>query len=181
MRSHRPRLLLRFGLISALAIAALGVVLIAELRSTIRGQAVDEGRTLATLATRLKVLPLLDPADLDGRPNPFRQSRMHNVLDTELRAADVVRIKIWNQDGQIVYSDDRDLQGRREPINQNLRLALDRGQTIAGLEEADKAEEPEDRALGDLVEVYVPLRFATGGPVAGAFEVYIPYKTVAAG
>src|SRR4051794_36404409 len=119
MGSHRPRLLLRFGLISALAIAALGVVLIAELRSTIRGQAVDEGRTLAALATRLKVMPLLEPADLEGAPNPFRQARMHDVLDAELRAADVVRIKIWNRDGRIVYSDARDLQGKREPVNAN--------------------------------------------------------------
>ncbi len=34
--------------------------------------------------------------------------------------------------------------------------------------------------LGELIEVYVPLRFSAGGPPAGAFEIYLSYKPVAA-
>src|SRR5918997_491040 len=103
MGKHRPRLLLRFGLISALAIAALGVVLVAEVNSTIKGQAVDEARTLAALATRLKVLPELDPSDLQ-RPNPFTTAELDDALGEELREANVEEIKIWNRKGHIVYS-----------------------------------------------------------------------------
>src|SRR3954454_14885475 len=105
MEKHRPRLLLRFGLISALAIAALGVVLVAELNSTIRGQAVDEGRTLARLATQLKVLPELTPQDLEA-PNPLTRARLSNLLSTQLRSAHVGRINIWNTDGHVVFSDE---------------------------------------------------------------------------
>jgi diguanylate cyclase (GGDEF)-like protein len=173
-------LLLRFGLISALAIAALGVVLVAELNSTIRGQAVDEGRTLATLATRLRVLPELQPADLTGPIDPLRTARLHNLLDTELEAAHVVRINIWNADGEIVYSDRKANGLEQETVTDDLDEALG-GHVIAGIQKAEQAEDPAERGLGDLVEVYVPLRFASDGPVAGAFEVYVPYKTVAAG
>jgi diguanylate cyclase (GGDEF)-like protein len=161
-------LLLRFGLISALAIAALGVVLVAELKSTIRGQAVDEGRTLAQLATRLKVVPELDASDLRGPPNPFRQGHLHDVLDAPLKAADVERINIWNTDGRVVYSNVK--QAPNEP-GDDLREAL-RGREIAAIEKEDGV---------DLVEVYVPLRLADDGPVLGAFEVYVPYDVVAAG
>src|SRR3954447_6293409 len=105
MGKHRPRLLLRFGLISALAIAALGVVLVAELNSTIRGQAVDEGRTLARLATRLKVMPALHPSALE-RPNPLKTASLHDLLDKELEDAHVVRINIWNTEGQVVFSNE---------------------------------------------------------------------------
>ncbi len=70
MGSHRPRLLLRFAVTSAVAIALLGVVLIAELRSTIRGQALEEGRQLAELATRLKI-----QAGVQG--NGLREARRH--------------------------------------------------------------------------------------------------------
>jgi predicted signal transduction protein with EAL and GGDEF domain len=34
--------------------------------------------------------------------------------------------------------------------------------------------------LGQLVEVYVPIRFAPAGPPAGAFEIYLNYRPIAA-
>jgi diguanylate cyclase (GGDEF)-like protein len=171
MGNRRPRLLLRFGIISALAIAALGVVLVAELKSTIRGQAVDEGRTLATLATRLSVLPELDKHDLDGPLNPLRSAKLHRALDAELEAGHVVRINIWNTDGEVVYSHGG--KEEDEAPTPDLREALD-GRVIAGISKDAPSK------TGDLVEVYVPLRFAKGDPVVGAFEVYLPYATVAA-
>ncbi len=178
MVSHHPRLLVRFGIISALAIAVLGVVLIAELRSTIRGQALEEGRTLATLATRLRVEPELSAAGLNGPPDPIEANRLNTLLNTALRDAEVARIKVWNRRGVVVYSDDREVQGRRFPIRGDLAEAM-RGVTIAGIAEAEDAAKPEDRALGDLIEVFVPLRFGSG-PIAGAFEVNVPYDRVAA-
>ena len=33
--------------------------------------------------------------------------------------------------------------------------------------------------LGELVEVYVPLRFASSGPPEGAFEIYLSYRPIA--
>jgi diguanylate cyclase (GGDEF)-like protein len=176
MGNGRPRLLVRFGLISALAIAALGVVLVAELNSTIRGQAVDEGRTLARLATQLKVMPELKPEDLKS-PNPLTRAQLNNLLDTQLKSAHVVRINIWNADGHIVFSDETSHTPEQEPVTADLREAL-HGREIAGIEEAEESEDP---SAGDLVEVYVPLRFTKKGPVDGAFEVYLRYADVAAG
>ena len=75
---RRPRLLLRFGLISALAIAALGVVLGAELRVDHPRPRRSTGRR-GTLATRLKVLPLLQPDDLKGVRTGSWQRRMRRA------------------------------------------------------------------------------------------------------
>ena len=173
MGSTRPRLLLHFGLISALAIAALGVVLIADLRSTIRGQALDEGRTVATLAARLRLQPELTARDLSGRPNPLRAARLNRLLDDELRGENVVRVKLWNRQGEVVYSNDPASIGDRAEIDGDLAAALD-NHVIAGIEEGR-----EGSRHGDMIEVYVPLRLGEGA-VAGAFEVYLPYSAVAA-
>ena len=43
-----------------------------------------------------------------------------------------------------------------------------------------RAEQARDRQAGELVEVYVPLRFARNARPTGAFEVYVPYRPVAA-
>src|SRR5215210_8404075 len=121
MGKHRPRLLLRFGLISALAIAALGVVLVAELNSTIRGQAVDEGRTLARLATDLRVLPNLHRSDLSD-PNPLKTARLAGVIDADdLKAAGVERINVWNRAGQIVFSSATERSPKQEAVTADLR------------------------------------------------------------
>ena len=173
MGSTRPRLLLHFGLISALAIAALGVVLIADLRSTIRGQALDEGRTVATLAARLRLQPELTARDLSGRPNPFRTARLNRLLDDELRGENVVHVKLWNSQGTVVYSNDPASMGDRTEVDGDLAAALD-GDVIAGIEEGR-----EGARRGDMIEVYVPLRLGEGA-VAGAFEIYLPYGAVAA-
>src|SRR4051794_3917223 len=119
MGNGRPRLLVRFGLISALAIAALGVVLVAELNSTIRGQAVDEGRTLARLATQLKVMPELERSDLES-PNPFTRARLRNLLDTQLKSAHVVRVNIWNPEGHVVFSDETSDAPEQEAVTADL-------------------------------------------------------------
>ncbi len=179
MGSHRPRLLLRFGLISALAIAALGIVLVAELRSTIRGQAVDEGRTLAVLAARLRVQPELTPADLSAALSAQRSAQLKHLLDTSLQDTHVARIKLWNPQGQVVFSDDPKLQGQTFKLSGDLYEAL-KGDVIAGITDLSHGENRDDRHFGEMVEVYVPLRFAGSKEPAGAFEVYVPYKTVAA-
>ncbi len=176
MGKHRPRLLLRFGLISALAIAALGVVLVAELNSTIKGQAIDEARRIAKLATQLKVIPELQPADLRG-PNPLTTARLNKALKGQLDDANVVELKIWNREGHIIYVDAKSDRPREERVSADLREAL-HGREVAGIEAAEDTRDP---SQGDLVEVYVPLRFSGNGAVLGAFEVYIPYDQVAAG
>jgi diguanylate cyclase (GGDEF)-like protein len=170
-------LLFRFGLISALAIAAVGVVLVAELRSAISGQAIDEGRTIATLAARLKVEPELMPADLRAPMNPIRSARLASVLEASFEDTHVKRVKLYNSDGRVVFANDPAQQGKQAAVTGALRNAL-RGDTVAGIEEGEKANDPGDESLEKSVEVYVPLRF--GDRVAGAFELYVPYATVAA-
>ncbi len=42
------------------------------------------------------------------------------------------------------------------------------------------SETASEVGLGRLVEVYVPLRFSSAGPPAGAFEIYLSYRPIAA-
>jgi diguanylate cyclase (GGDEF)-like protein len=175
MGSHRPRLLLRFGLISALAIAAVGVVLVAELRSTIRGQAIDEGRTIATLAAKLKIQPQIEAVQVKSGLSALDIQALRSDLAASLHDTHVEKVKVWNADGRVVYSNEDDLIGKRFEIDSGLHDAL-KGKTVAGISN----ESDEEVALSEeMVEVYVPLRYGTG-PVVGAFEIYVPYDTVAA-
>ena len=48
------------------------------------------------------------------------------------------------------------------------------------MSDLEAAEQARDIRYGRLVEVYVPLHLKPGGRPAGAFEIYVPYRPVAA-
>jgi diguanylate cyclase (GGDEF)-like protein len=181
MRLRLPSvsLLARFGLLSLLPIAALGAVLTYDLRQTMRGEAVEDARTVAKMTARLRMQPLLTPEDLRDGLSERRSRELTTMLRSELAAEDVARIKLWNDAGTIVYSDDPSLSGRSFPPSAHLSEAFG-GKVISEVTELDAAEHASDRRHGQLVEVYVPLRFRPGVAPAGVFEIYVPYKSVSA-
>ena len=177
----RPRigLLGKFALASALPLAALGLVLAHSIKEQIESRALDNAREAAVLSSRLGVQPMLTPADLENGLSPAKLESLDRALRTDLIGKEIARVKIWSRDGRVVYSDDRDLVGRRFEIEDELEVALD-GEVASEVSELEKQENVEDRRFGRLLEVYVPLRFAESQEPAGAFEMYLPYQPIAA-
>src|SRR5205085_629750 len=100
-------------------------------------------------------------------------------LEASLAGNEIARIKVWNRAGRAVYSSDHAIIGKSFPPSDELRKALG-GETASEVSDLKKAENTGDRGFGQLLEVYTPLRFQTGGEPAGAFELYLPYRPIAA-
>ena len=101
------------------------------------------------------------------------------VVREGLLGGDNLRVKLWNPEGEVVYSDLRRLVGKRFEIGEDLREALT---GIGTVEISDlSADENEfDRGLGDqLIEFYVPVTGPTGD-VVGVFEIYQDFEPLAA-
>lgn len=88
-----------------------------------------------------------------------------------LGGSGLVRVKIWNHDGVIIYSDDKALVGQKYPVEEDLTETLE-GLTTADISELSKAENVEERGFGELLEVYTPLRQGGKSDIVGAFEGY---------
>lgn len=88
-----------------------------------------------------------------------------------LGGSGLVRVKIWNKDGMVVYSDQKDLVGQIFPISPELQASLD-GETTAEITDLSKAENVDERGYGQLLEVYTPLYLSGGANVVGAYEGY---------
>jgi diguanylate cyclase (GGDEF)-like protein len=171
-------LLVRFGLLSLVPIVGLGFFLARDLRQGIRAEAISDARLIAKLTARLRVQPLLDPSDLQGPMAPRDVRRLTRTLRSELGPEDVTRIKLWNRQGVVVYSDDPSIVGSRFTPSHELEDAL-AGEVASEVSTLERAESARDRRFGDQVEVYVPVRFAGGTAPSGAFEIYVPYRSVA--
>jgi diguanylate cyclase (GGDEF)-like protein len=168
----------QFGLLSLAAFVLLGLVLAYTLRVQVRAQATASAAQAAELVARLGIQPHLRPEDLRDGMTRTRVAELDRLLDGGRLGEQVVRLKIWNRDSRVVYSDDSLLIGRVYPPSEDLREALE-GEVAVEVSRLDDAEDSTERGRGPLLEVYVPLRFASMTSPAGAFEVYIPYGPVA--
>jgi diguanylate cyclase (GGDEF)-like protein len=180
-------LLGHFSVVSFALIAVLGVVLAQVLQAQIDDRALNNAEQSAEQIMRLGIQPQISPRDLERGLAPERLRQLDRAVNVDLATGSISGLRVWNREGRVVYADEADLLGQRLDPSAGLRTALE-GSTSSSKEEAHKAEAETGTAgsggadpsfQGELLEVYVPLRFAGDGRPAGAFEIYLPYEPVA--
>ena len=100
------------------------------------------------------------------------QERWGRALSAALTTLpEVVRVKVWSGDAQILWSDEPGLIGQRFPGNDELQGAL-AGDVEVEITRLGKSEQRyEERHFRMLAEIYVPI-VGRDGRVLGVIEVY---------
>lgn len=162
------------SLVAVLALVAGGVFVLRELG---RREAVREARVLAGLAAHGIVEPNLEEGLLEGRPAALE--RIDRVVRERVLSDRVVRVKLWTQDGRIVYSDEPRLVGLRFSVADNRLHTFGTGRANAELSDLTEPENRYERGYSRLLEVYLPVRTPSGEPLL--FELYERFDSVVAG
>jgi diguanylate cyclase (GGDEF)-like protein len=174
-------LLLRFGVVSAVLVTGLGLVLAVALKDTVENRALAQAEETAARVTRLAVEAQLEQTDFEqGEVAPDRFSALDSTLRGVAADGQVLRVKIFDRRGTLLYSDDPELIGERA-FSDSLAEAL-AGGTVSEIE--DEGHEESERGMGAMLEVYVPVSMDVPGhgeQVVGAFEMYLPYAPIADG
>lgn len=189
---RRGSLLTRFGVTSALLVVLLGLVVGALLREVIVDRSMADARRTAVAVASVGVHAQLTPDDLarDFLPLDAARSRqLDGAMAVSTSEAGFARIKVWNRQRWIVYSDNEMLRGRWFPGDALLTDAL-AGEVTSEVTDLSSPDEFEETAaFTRLLAVYIPLRardgvFAdlddTSAPVVGASEVHLPWEPIAA-
>jgi signal transduction histidine kinase len=95
-----------------------------------------------------------------------------------LRGTPIVRVKIWDSRGRIVYSDAKGLIGARFPLGASELSVLRRGGIEADASDLTRLENRSERGFRKLVEVYVGVRASDGTPLL--YEDYERSSTISA-
>src|ERR1700722_9958593 len=178
-----PRMTLtrQVALMSLVPIVALGFILARVIQAQVVSRALSDADQSAQLIARIGIQPRLTPHDLRYGLSASGVRSLDNQLRARSVTQDLARIKIWNTKDQVIYSDDHALIGRSLIPSDDLLNALagrpDDAEVVTPSLHTETASEV---GLGQLVEIYVPLRFAASGPPAGAFEIYLSYRPIAA-
>ena len=172
----RGSLLRTFALLSFLLVALITIVQIGVQWRLLREDLLEWERTSTAEAIRVQVASVLDPDDFAHWNTPVARARFSELLRLALSNPEILRIKLYDPEMRVVWSDEPRLLGERFPTNRHLARAL-AGETVALLEKTDKAENEYERDLVSVVELYVPIVLHRGRPpgtaaVDGVVEIY---------
>ena len=149
-----------------LALFLAGSVLV--FRSLGRSEALRDARQFAVLSGQGIVEPALEDGVL--RSSPEALGRLDGIVQERVLGERVVRVKIWDATGRIVYSDEPRLIDSRYPLDEEKRDVLRTGSARAELSDLEGPENRFERGEGSLYEVYLPIRSPDG--TALLFETY---------
>ena len=114
-----PRTVVRREVLRFAIPGAIGVILLvsASLVASVavaREQSVNDARAAAQWLVRTVVAPRIDNGLKTG--NPARMAELDAAFAASIRGSDVRAIRLWNEDGVIIYSNDPRLIGERFPM-----------------------------------------------------------------
>jgi len=171
--------LIRFGLLALIPVMLLGAVLAHELNVDVQQRYLDTERSSAMLIAQVGIQPLLNEQQMYRGMTADEIAQTDHRLQSASVNQEVVRLKVWNAAGTVVYSDNHALIARTFQVDGNLRAALN-GNSSASITDGHDEENDGDNLPGPLIQVYVPLIFPESSLSSGAFELYLPYAPVQA-
>src|SRR3990167_7540236 len=98
--------------------------------------------------------------------------KVFEEYQNEIITSEIVRVKIYNKEGKVLYSDEKELIGQKLFADEQEELQeILEGNVVANIAKADKKENVYEKDFGQLLEIYVPVYF-DNDEIAGIVELY---------
>lgn len=177
---NRLSLVQRFALVSFVVFVALGFGLYYRLSQSIEETAIDAAVQTAQDTLQDRLIAQVPRQQLKwAMVRADKRKAFEKALATGVLSQRTVRIKVWDEWGQVIYSSDQRIIGKKFPVKDELKRAIE-GKTAAEVSSLTSAENRGDRTLDrKLLEVYLPIRYPHDPHVYGVFEIYQRYAPVA--
>jgi two-component system NarL family sensor kinase len=166
----------QFAVTGGAAVALLGFAGVQILQHTGEREAIRDAKHETSLAGDGIVAPVLRPGVLTGQPAAL--AALDGIVRRYVLRIPVRRVKIWDEQGRILYSDEPRLIGTRYVLGLDEQAILRAGGVAAEVSDLSKPENRFERPLKKLLEVYLGIRSPGGAPLL--YEEYLSYASVAA-
>src|SRR4051812_19173063 len=124
-RSEPARAVVQFAVTGTCALLLLGFLAVTLLRNTGKSEAIRDAQQTTRLAGEGVVAPAITPALEGGDPRAI--AAMDRLLRRSVLREPIVRVKIWNPAGKIIYSDRHELIGSGYKLGEDELKALRTG------------------------------------------------------
>lgn len=169
------RLLASYAAISLVPVILLGIVLGISYRSEARQRGIEEGRSEALVVAQTAVEPRLGSQPLSKGLTPSENSSMQTLVRKAVRQHDILRLRLRDLAGNVVYSDDGS-GFKQRPEEEALEAA--HGGIVAELTRLNADSNDSGKVGPEAVEIYQPLLAGTSDRRVGVLELYLPYAPI---
>lgn len=156
------------------AVLVLGVVSTWFAQRAAVTEAVEDAERTTQILAVSAIQPALSPGLVRGQTSAL--DRFDRLVRSRVLGGDVLRVKVWDASGRIVYSDETRLIGADFELGDEELAILTDGGRDAEPSDLAKPENQYERRFGRLLEVYIQVRPRRGDPLL--FEAYYSYDDV---
>jgi diguanylate cyclase (GGDEF)-like protein len=170
------RLFAIYAAIAFVPVFTLGVILAITFRTDANRRGLAQGRSEAALVAETAVEPQLDGRPLARGLSPPEHARLERLVDRAVRERDILRLRLRDLAGHVVFSDDASGFGAKF---EDEALTAARGTPIVRRTQLNSDSNDHGRHGVASVEVYLPLSAGIPTHRVGVLEVYLPYAPIA--
>jgi diguanylate cyclase (GGDEF)-like protein len=170
------RLFSVYAVITLVPVLILGAVLAISFRNEANQRGLNQGLAEAELIAQTALEPQFDGRPLGAGLSAAEQARLNRLVNRAVRQGDVLRLRLRDLSGRVVFSDDGSGFGSR-PEEEALTAAA--GKQIVRLTNLNTDSNDAGRRGVASVEVYLPLIAGTANRRVGVLEIYLPYAPIA--
>ncbi|MBI2049059.1 MAG: PAS domain S-box protein [Parcubacteria group bacterium] len=172
----RLKITAKFIIVTVLIIAAVTFVNVLFARFIIERAILESTKTeTAALIQRMVGFHLLADDFLRGA-TPEAYKKFSDFSDA-IRTPGIVRIKVWDKNARVLFSEDQSIIGKQFPDNAELLESFS-GKVEAEIQTPQKAENISEEGYRQLIEIYVPVSFEGQSEPAGVVETYYSLDAV---
>ncbi len=162
------RALVEFLVRAVLSVLVVSVATLYVAQTMSERIAIRDARARGEAFARGVAAPLVDDDVRQGEP--AATAVFSRVMANRIDAGSIVHMKLWSTDGTVIWSDEKELVGRRFELEEPMRSLAGGSFSHAELSDLSHAENQFDAAESRLLEVYVGAKDADGVPLI--FETY---------
>lgn len=156
------------ALLSTIAAAAIGLGGFWAARTVATGEAVHQAEQATELLAAAVIEPALPAGLIDGDPAAI--DAVDAVVGTSVLSDRIVAVKIWRDDGTVLYSDDLEGMGTQFALGADQQEVFSTGTSHAALSDLSEEENADQSDFEQLLEVYVAIEDPEGRRLL--FETY---------
>jgi len=169
-----------FALISLLLVGLTGFGLSLYLAHSIKGGEIDDAAEQAQENVSRLIMTHLSPGQAMTPLTGEQYTEFDSFVQSEIISADTIRVRLWGQDGVLVYSSDSPGQiGENFPLDQRLAAAFSGSTASQVADSPDDLGGPASVDSKSVLAVYAPLTSEGGVDMAAALEVHEAYGPIA--
>jgi putative nucleotidyltransferase with HDIG domain len=169
-----------FALLSLVLVGLTGLGLSLYLAHSIEEGEIDDAVEQAEENVSRLIMTHLSPGQAMTPLTGEQYAEFDSFVQSEIMSADTIRVRLWGQDGTLVYSSDSPGQiGQNFPLDQRLATAFSGSSASQVADSPDDLGGPASVDSGSVLAVYAPLTFEGEVDVAAALEVHQAYGPIA--